>query len=86
MHATFTKLENGDILDTFCSSFSSMIVTRLYKPEYDDGDFHAPFSSKIVIDKIQSPTKNIYLIDACIEQRHNEILKNIKNQSKNQTK
>jgi hypothetical protein len=78
MHATFTKLPNGDILDTFLSMFSHMIITRLYTPEYDEyGDFHAPFSSKIVIDKIQSPTKNMYLVDVFIEKRHNEILKTI---------
>jgi len=78
MHATFTKLPNGDILDTFLSMFSNMIVTRLYTPEYDEyGDFHAPFTSKIVIDKIQSPTKNIYLVDEFIEKRHKEILKSI---------
>lgn len=78
MNATFTKLDNGQILDTFLSLFSHMIVTRLYYPEYDeDGDFHAPMTKNIVIDKIQSPTKDIYLVDAFIEKRHNEILKTI---------
>jgi len=78
MHFTFTKLANGQILDTFLSLFSHMIVTRLYVPEYDeDGDFHAPMTKNIVIDKIQAPTKNIYLVDEFIEKRHQEILKTI---------
>lgn len=87
MNATFTKLDNGQILDTFLSLFSHMIVTRLYTPIYDDeGDFHAPMTKNIVIDKIQSPTKNIYLVDEFIEKRHNEILKTITKQQFNNLK
>ena len=78
MLATFTKLENGFILDTFASNYNNNIITRYYIPVIDeDGDFEAPIGKNIIIDKRPAPSKNIYKISEAIEKTHNEILKKI---------